>query len=722
MTQLIVIIAALQLLVGLWVGIKNPKQSTNRLFLLFSIFVFTWSFSNAILLQRNTDNQFWGYFSYLSDLGIFTSFLNLIWVFPEKNTEITLKEKIETWISTAVYGVMIYILSFDLHWFKMSFNYSLSSNWPLLIITILPIMLITFAFQHLKKTKNQLNLNNNLLQIRSATIFWGFYYTIAINVVTNLTLPLFGIYLFYWIGPFIALLFLVFIVYAMMINDLLDFQVIIRRTVIYTILLAFIFTLYSILVTGLAQIIQGKQYSPQLFLANLFGALIIGFSFEPVRNFLQKKIDRRIFQRKYQKEEVIKELSYQLNEVDDLDQVIEMVMQKIIKLMEIHRAITYIFQTSENGLPAIKHVKQLGYHTNNNQFFLSENTFIIEYFTQYQNILFVQDLKSEVEQEKMVLYKKTTTKDIDKLHQHAIKSATLKRLRALECNVAIPLQIKNQLTGLILLGEKVNGTEWTAQDISLIELIASQTISAIERASLFEGDQIKSEFISIASHELLTPISAIEGYLSMIIDEHIGYADKEALQYLDKVYLSAQRLSILIRDLLTVSRLESGHLKINPQSLDLEKMIEESMGKLKNMASSKKIKLIYEKQKVSPPPVWADLDRTMDVLVNLLNNAIKYTIKGSVSININYHFGDPYVSVSISDTGIGLTADQVNHLFSKFYRVESSQTVGILGTGLGLYITKVVLEKMGGNIQVKSVPNQGSTFTFTLPIFQVENV
>ena len=141
---------------------------------------------------------------------------------------------------------------------------------------------------------------------------------------------------------------------------------------------------------------------------------------------------------------------------------------------------------------------------------------------------------------------------------------------------------------------------------------------------------------------------------------------------------------------------------------------------LKFVAADKKLTITYVQPEKELPPVWADPDRTMQILVNLVSNAIKYTPEGKVTITSHADKHTGIVSVSIQDTGLGMSKTQMAHLFTKFYRVDTPETTGITGTGLGLYITKSIIEKMGGTITCKSEQGKGSTFTFTLPVFRVE--
>ena len=311
------------------------------------------------------------------------------------------------------------------------------------------------------------------------------------------------------------------------------------------------------------------------------------------------------------------------------------------------------------------------------------------------------------------------------IRAHAIKAAMYKKLESMDIAVAMPLWLKEQPIGLILLSGKQSDSNFTSVDMTLLGLVADQAISSIQKAKLYEGDQMKSEFVSIASHELLTPISAIEGYLSMILDEHIAgnNLDDQTKDYLGKCFASAKRLSMLVKDLLSVSRIESGKMKIEPQQLNLQKTIQDTVDQLRFVAEEKKVTLIFEAPNPPLPFAWADPDRTAQVMVNLVSNAIKYNRpeNGTVTITTSLNKHDHLITTSVTDTGMGMNREQMSHLFEKFYRIDSKQTMGILGTGLGLYITKSIVERMGGSINVQSTPEKGSTFSFSVPVLQVEN-
>lgn len=232
----------------------------------------------------------------------------------------------------------------------------------------------------------------------------------------------------------------------------------------------------------------------------------------------------------------------------------------------------------------------------------------------------------------------------------------------------------------------------------------------------------KAEFVSTASHEMRTPVAAIEGYLGLALNPQTATIDDKARTYLTKAHESAQHLGQLFQDLLDVSKAEDGRLNSTPTAIDATSFVRDVVTALLQTAISKQITLVYNpdkseqgSQKVLPALyVKADPSHYREVLSNLVENAIKYTKpEGTVTVDIS---GDnSHVTVSIIDTGIGIPAEDITHLFQKFYRVDNTDTREIGGTGLGLYLCRRLVETMEGRIWVESVYGKGSMFFVELP-------
>jgi len=229
---------------------------------------------------------------------------------------------------------------------------------------------------------------------------------------------------------------------------------------------------------------------------------------------------------------------------------------------------------------------------------------------------------------------------------------------------------------------------------------------------LEEIDQMKDEFISMVSHELRSPITAIKGYVSMFLDGSFGKISDAGAKGLTTIDASIRRLADLVEDLLDVSRIEQQRMKLTIEQLSIEEVIEQTVTELSVSAKAKNLALIYEKK--AAPKISTDRDKLRQILVNLIGNAIKYTKKGSVTVSAEAT--GAFVRVKIKDTGIGIGAKDREKLFSKFYRVKNENTQGVTGTGLGLWITKRLVEILGGEIAVDSIENVGTEVSFTVPL------
>lgn len=233
----------------------------------------------------------------------------------------------------------------------------------------------------------------------------------------------------------------------------------------------------------------------------------------------------------------------------------------------------------------------------------------------------------------------------------------------------------------------------------------------------------RAEFISTASHEMRTPVASIEGYLGLALNPNTASIDEKAREFITKAHESVKHLGNLFSDLLDVSKADDHRLKNEPKVVDLVVFVQGLVEGLTPKATEKGISILYkpipsgsdEEMKVVSPVYYVnvDNDHLREVVDNLIENAIKYTLKGSIVIDIK---GDAKkITISFTDSGIGIPREDLSHLFQKFYRVDNSETREIGGTGLGLYLCRRLVETMNGRIWAESEYKQGSTFFVELP-------
>jgi two-component system phosphate regulon sensor histidine kinase PhoR len=234
-----------------------------------------------------------------------------------------------------------------------------------------------------------------------------------------------------------------------------------------------------------------------------------------------------------------------------------------------------------------------------------------------------------------------------------------------------------------------------------------------------EISQMKSDFVSHVSHELKTPLASITAYSEMLVDGEAN-DEKTRNEFYSIIQSQAQRLSRLIEDILNISRIESGLVKIQKEPLSLTILIEEQLKMIKSYAEEKNIKVIGQKPIVFDQ-VYVDREMMSQVIINLLSNAVKYTDSGgTVTIRTQVDETSKTIRLSVTDTGVGIPADEVEHVFDKFYRVEANKAKAE-GTGLGLNLVKQIVEKVhNGRVFVESRLGRGSTFGFELPLAKEE--
>ncbi len=254
--------------------------------------------------------------------------------------------------------------------------------------------------------------------------------------------------------------------------------------------------------------------------------------------------------------------------------------------------------------------------------------------------------------------------------------------------------------------------------IVIIILLLFNNTRLFEYAMLFrklkEVDQMKDEFISIASHELRAPLTGIRGYLDMILAKELGPVSRTVREKLEMVQDATERLHELVEDLLDVSRIEQGRLVMKTESLDAVSILRQIVDQFSALAKEKRIGLALEAPRESIPHVLGDEQKFRQVMINLIGNAVKYTPKGSVRVTATVK--EDTMEIKVIDTGLGMSGKEREHLFEKFYRIRNRQTANIPGTGLGLWITHELVGLMKGSIYVDSIERVGTQVAVILPL------
>lgn len=283
--------------------------------------------------------------------------------------------------------------------------------------------------------------------------------------------------------------------------------------------------------------------------------------------------------------------------------------------------------------------------------------------------------------------------------------------------LCVPIKLEGKTTGIVIFSaNRADAFDKNAQ--ALISRMADRAAIAIENARLYDAvraaDRAKSEFVSVVAHELKVPMTSITGYASLM--SVVGSLNEKQSEFVRIIQNNVERMKILVSDLSDISRIESGHLNLNIEAIALQKSIEQANDGVMAQMKERNHEFVTE---IAPdlPMVYGDPARVVQILVNLLSNAYKYTPNGGkIILRVAPDTTSTWVNISVQDSGIGMTDEQIKKLGTKFYRVDNDHVNHQPGTGLGFAIVRNLIELMNGNLMIESTVGKGSTFVFGLPV------
>lgn len=504
--------------------------------------------------------------------------------------------------------------------------------------------------------------------------------------------------------------------YAIAKHRFLDVRLVVARTVAYSLLLLITASFYTASIYLLSLYFYKSSIVESQLIVSVVLTLIIALTFQPLRKFLEDTTDKIFFKGAYDINSLLSKLGHIMATNIYLNQITQMLLEELLKSVRVSRG---VFVLTEKG--KVFDIEAQGYKKTPE--FTPSNVFTL------------------MSQGKILVF--------DELEE----SPTKELMRKLDINVAAPLKVGQEEVGILMLGEKLSGDVYSNQDLKLLEIFVPEASIAVQNSLAYEEikrfnvtlkekvnnatkeirvandklkelDKLKDEFISVTSHELRTPMTAIKSYLWLVLHGKSGkIPNPKMLRYLNLSYLSSERMLILINDLLNVSRIESGRIQINPQPTSLEEMVDLVLSELSSKALERKLDLSFEKPKEKLPLVMLDRERFPEILTNLVGNAIKFTPIGG-KITVEAEKSGNLMQMSVKDTGVGISEKDMPKLFTKFGRLDNSYTAvsATGGTGLGLYVTKGLVELHGGKIWVESKLGKGTSFNFTLKVATKEDI
>jgi len=560
------------------------------------------------------------------------------------------------------------------------------------------------------------------LQIRyfvAGTVIYALAGTIFTAVI-----PLFaGESAYYDLLAYFSLIWMGLITYAISRYRLMDIQFVIGRGTVY--LLSFV---SAIAIALLLLFLNSKLVQPiPINVAASLILIICILLYQPIFRFFEKFASKYFYYTFYSYQTVLTDLGKKLTQVLELDKLSSLIVSTLMGTMKLDRTVILL---REPGDGEYQIQKNIGFREENGISLVKDN-FLTIWLERTQKPLVYEELS-------LIIRDTTNKEEGEKLE---ILQANMKRIEAALC---LPLFIEEKIVGMIVLGNKISGEPYSSQDIELLTTLSNQTSIALQNAKLYSEvkgfskklerevekatrelkeayeelkklDKAKSEFISIASHQLRTPLTAIKGYISMMREKIYGKPPEKMGKPLENIYTSNERLIKLVNDLLNVSRIESGKMEMNLEKLSMEEMITSAIEELRNAAKEKNIYLKWEKPEKPLPKVLIDREKMRQVILNVVDNAIRYTERDGVTIKLKIE--NLKFKIIVQDTGAGLTKYELSKMFESFSRGAAGTRLYTEGVGLGLYVAKRFIEMHNGKIWAESKgKDKGSTFYIELPL------
>lgn len=555
-------------------------------------------------------------------------------------------------------------------------------------------------------------VEKGIYRAQASMFFWGFLITFIIGVGFNLVLPWFGNYQLIWIGPYCTAVFMIAIAYSIVKHHMFNIRSVVARSVAYLLSIVVLTVIYTSLVYTVALLFEDgsiRDSSPANFINAVLIALMVPL-YGPMKRFFDKVTNRFFYRDAYSSQRLINQLNEILVRTSNAGTILRKSSDLLEKTIKID-AVGFIL------LPSLD----------------SEAKFICtnKGMDRASNLALLRELE-EVKQAAVYV------DDTDPVTYTALRDALNREGWAL----SLRLVTNNERVGYLLMGQKRSGSSYSDQDRSVLNIVADALALAIQNSLRYDEisrfnetlkrniddatkelrrtneklkalDATKDEFISMASHQLRTPLTSVKGYLSMVLEGDTGKLNAHQEKLLQQAFTSSQRMVYLISDLLNVSRLRTGKFVIERVPTNLPAIIQGEIDQLKETAEVRGLKLKFTQPK-NFPLLHLDETKIRQVIMNFIDNAIYYTPQGG-KITVELEEKPQAIELRVIDTGIGVPKRYQHELFGKFYRAENARRVRPDGTGLGLFMAKKVIIAQGGATIFRSIEGKGSTFGFTFP-------
>jgi signal transduction histidine kinase len=544
--------------------------------------------------------------------------------------------------------------------------------------------------------------------------FWGALTASVPALITNLSFPVAGITHLIWLGPFFTLVFAGAVTAAIIRHRLFNIRLVLARSVGYILSVGSLAMLYGLLAfVFITSLFRDQTTNLQQQLAYALLAAVLAFTFPPLKRFFERMTNKLFYRDAYDPQIFLDQLNRSLVANTDLERMLKEAAFIIQSNLKSESCVFGVLDS--NGRPQV-------FGTAPKQYTPADIA-TVRSLTPHMTTRVLRAEEAD--------YMGHADRLVGILNKNNI--AILGRL--------VPDgQQERQAAGYLLLGSKKSGNPYTTLDIQIIEIIINELVIAVENALRFQQierfnetlqqkieeatrklrrsndklrklDETKDDFISMASHQLRTPLTSVKGYVSMVLDGDAGKITSLQRKLLNQSFISSQRMVYLISDLLNVSRLRTGKFVIEPMPTNLAKVVQEEVDQLIETVKGRHLELLYERPEHFPL-LMLDETKLRQVIMNFIDNAVYYTPSGG-HIIVRLEDKPRTVEFTVTDDGIGVPKHEQHHLFTKFFRAHNAKRARPDGTGLGLFMAKKVIIAQGGATIFRSQEGKGSTFGFT---------
>lgn len=525
-------------------------------------------------------------------------------------------------------------------------------------------------------------------------------YLLAASLTVNTFGALFNLNPRLWIYPVDTLGVLIsafILIYALLKYELVDITTYFRNTLIHTLLISGVIAIYIMFVLGV-QNVTASFVGNSFWWFALVLALMVGMIFRPINDYIIRKLDELFYRQRYDYRQTLIKFASEIGEILDVD----ILASSIIRIIKETMGAKFVYLYVDNGGGTIKAV---GNSPPDIEFDRGDEL--------------VKNLKSSD--------KVLTPEEASKFFKEKMGGIP-ERIANLKADLVVPLKIGGGLEGVVFVGGRSSGDFYTQEDTNLLFTLARPAAITLKNARLYkevlaskeeieklyahdkEVQALKDQFVTIASHELRTPLTSIKGYTDIIKDEKLS---REGTEAITNMFANVKRLENLAEELINVASIEKGQLKPTFLPTDIGKLVVELCEGEKPIAEGKGLKFKCEISPSNIGKLLLDPRLIRHAIANLVDNAIKFTSKGGVEILVVKKLKE--IVIMVKDTGPGIPKDKQNLLFQKFGKIAGYNEAFAEGHGLGLYLTKLVVDAHQGGVKFES-SSKGSTFTINLPI------